>query len=391
MATCLRCGKNCADGNTLCPDCQAWQQSKLRGTAAGLLNKSTNDGAKRIKPRKVKKEEKPAVVSAATCPSCGAVLIDGAEFCVSCGASLAQASGVQAVQEKSVASPAATCPSCGAALIDGAEFCVSCGASLAHDAGGQAPQKRSPKPHIIPIVVVMILVVAILGVGIALSHRSRVDADTATMQKETTGESSLTVQQVTPEPSQKQNDGEQPTSEPNFEFAQEPTPTPTPEPSPEPTYDTTEGGIHRYSFVVDDCTWSQAFQKALDSGGYLARINSVEEQAYLIAQIEAQELDNIQFRLGGRRDNTSNEYYWVDANNQLYGEALNSTTYWGCTNWMAGEPSYYDSNLDLDENCLCMYYNSSARGWVWNDVPDDLVGAVSYYSGKVGYIIEYED
>ncbi|MBQ7594593.1 MAG: SPFH domain-containing protein [Synergistaceae bacterium] len=45
------------------------------------------------------------------CPSCGQPVIDGAKFCMNCGAKL-------------------TCPKCGAALIPGAKFCMNCGQQL---------------------------------------------------------------------------------------------------------------------------------------------------------------------------------------------------------------------------------------------------------------------
>lgn len=49
--------------------------------------------------------------SGKTCPSCGQPVIEGAKFCMNCGAKLA-------------------CPKCGAALIPGAKFCMNCGQQL---------------------------------------------------------------------------------------------------------------------------------------------------------------------------------------------------------------------------------------------------------------------
>lgn len=162
-----------------------------------------------------------------------------------------------------------------------------------------------------------------------------------------------------------------------------------PEPEPEIPYDVTEGGIHRYTFVVDDCSWTEAAQKARERGGYLARINSEEEFQYLLGRISELDLGKIQFRVGGRRNLGSTEYYWVDENDQTYGNMLNAPDYWLSTHWMANEPSFQDG--ETEECYLEFFYSSKYESWLWNDVPDDVVSIVPSYSGYLGFIIEYED
>lgn len=152
-------------------------------------------------------------------------------------------------------------------------------------------------------------------------------------------------------------------------------------------YDSQEGGVHRYEFFVDDCTWSEAFYKAKQDGGYLVRINSLEEYYYIIGEIERLNLANIQFRIGGRRDSNSMEYYWVDEYNTLYGDKLNDYEYWAYSYWLDGEPSFVDG--EIQEMYMDIYKKDEV--WVWNDVPDDIISVVPYYSGKIGYIVEYED
>lgn len=153
-------------------------------------------------------------------------------------------------------------------------------------------------------------------------------------------------------------------------------------------------GIHQYEFVIEDCTWYDALTGCAEQGGYLARISSPEEYQYIISMINSKGYTNIHFYLGGRRDDTGSEYYWVNEQNEFIGDCLNSSDSWCSSYWYQNEPSFTDTGSDaageIAENVMNLFYVSGS--WYLNDSSDDLAGNYpDLLSGKVGYIIEYEE
>ena len=158
----------------------------------------------------------------------------------------------------------------------------------------------------------------------------------------------------------------------------------------EPAYQPAENeeGIHRYEYVIEDCTWNQAFLKAKERGGNLVHIDSREEYNFILSEITQKKLEDIKFLVGGRRDLISPDYHWVDDNNNTYGDILNSPGYWASGEWMVNEPSFRDG--DTAEAYLDIFYYADQKRWVWNDVPDNIIAIAPYYSGTIGYIVEYD-
>ena len=146
---------------------------------------------------------------------------------------------------------------------------------------------------------------------------------------------------------------------------------------------------HTYQLIISDCTWNQAFQIAKESGGHLACFETLDEYNQIIEQINKVAMSGIMFRIGGCRNAGSQEYHWIDADNYYFGETLNDTTSWTYPYWMQGEPSFMDGQTT--EEYMDMYYYSKEGRWVLNDVPDDIISIVRGYSGKLGFIIEFED
>lgn len=147
----------------------------------------------------------------------------------------------------------------------------------------------------------------------------------------------------------------------------------------------TDYASHRYEICVDDVSWEEAFIACKQKGGYLVRINSEEEFQYVIGLIESSQSQNIHFYLGGRRDVDSKRYYWVNIENMLYGESLNPAAgSWASFHWMENEPSFFSAG-DNEVYLNLIYYKEA---WVLNDVQSDIT---EYYSGKTGYICEYDE
>lgn len=147
--------------------------------------------------------------------------------------------------------------------------------------------------------------------------------------------------------------------------------------------------IHRYDYIVEDCTWTEAAERCRERGGYLATIESREEFDFIINELNGNALGEILFYLGSSRD-AENNYYWRNADGAYEGTPLNgSGDNWCNSYWMQGEPSFYDG--EIEENVLALFYFKNEARWVFNDVPENILEHLPYYSGKIGYICEYED
>ena len=157
------------------------------------------------------------------------------------------------------------------------------------------------------------------------------------------------------------------------------------------SHEESEIGIHTYELVIDDVTWMEAYQNCLDKGGHLVRINSDEEYQVILQQISEEGKENIKFWLGGTRGTAdAYEYRWIYEDGTYGSEVLNEDELYS-SYWLSGEPSFYDDAVSRDEMYMNMFYVSKEGRWVWNDVPNDLIAVVEFYSGTVGYICEYED
>lgn len=152
-------------------------------------------------------------------------------------------------------------------------------------------------------------------------------------------------------------------------------------------------GIHAYQVVIEDCTWEEARQRCIDAGGYLVRINSEEEFDYITNLLNSRGYSDYHFYLGGRRELSDTEYYWVNEENQFLEGCLNSAESWAMPHWYNNEPSFQDTGSDapsaISEDVMNLFFVSES--WYLNDSSSDLPGDYpSLLSGKVGYIVETE-
>lgn len=141
--------------------------------------------------------------------------------------------------------------------------------------------------------------------------------------------------------------------------------------------------VSTYQYVKKDISWNEAEWEAENVGGHLAVITS-EEEYNKVCDI-ANESGLKYIWIGARIDSISDD--WSD-NGWITGED------WTFDNWYPNEPSRIDTNDNEEELYLCLWnakYNDSEIGWTFNDQRNDIVGAFPSISGKIGYIIEFEE
>lgn len=339
------------------------------------------------------------------CPKCGHNNEEQARFCEECGTPLEQRQKTQCPRCKAVIQQEGVryCPECGYPLFqeevrsEGTQTVVGTEQydpgriqtendfkPFVEETSPQPPQweqKEKEKGTSMVLVAVLgvlatVLAVTVIGLAIWYTRLSK-EADSYEVpdfseiieESTETGDTSQTAEE-------QENPQVTVTATPTVTLA----PTATPAEAPEE---------HRYELVIEDCTWEEARQKCADKGGYLAVLETEEEWQALIQTIELNGLSDKQFFIGAKRDLNSSTYYWVDAQNQLTGESLNDENSVMKSHWMQGEPSYQDQGTP--EYCVNMYYYKNEGRWVLNDIPNAILEAVKSYSGKIGYICEYEE
>ncbi len=153
---------------------------------------------------------------------------------------------------------------------------------------------------------------------------------------------------------------------------------------------------HRYELITEDLTWEEAQKACKEKGGYLATISSVDEFQRIEEQIVKEEKTNITFWVGGKHLEEEGlwGYYWLEQgeSHDAYSMLDLFNAYWGF--WLDGEPSYSgltESGEEVDERYVVLFYRTADKRAYLNDVPNDILAAAPSYTGKVGYICEYDE
>lgn len=135
-----------------------------------------------------------------------------------------------------------------------------------------------------------------------------------------------------------------------------------------------------YEFVITNCSWQEAYNACIANGGHLVTIETEAEFQKIVELINANISTEFMFYIGASRSTNSNEYFWIVSNQN----SINISPH-----WLSGEPSFKDFDLNVEEYYVQLLYSYNLQEWVYNDVPNDLLTCVPAYSGKIGYICEY--
>lgn len=147
--------------------------------------------------------------------------------------------------------------------------------------------------------------------------------------------------------------------------------------------------IHEYEIVYKDVTWQQAYNQAIQKGGYLVRINTQDEFDAIVELLNEGENGKYRFYVGGKRESDNRNYRWINEDGEYLDGVINAPGNWYDSIWYDNEPSFEEDGMDIEENSLCLFKVSD--NWWLNDTTDDLNGDYDdLFSGSIGYIIEYE-
>ena len=177
-------------------------------------------------------------------------------------------------------------------------------------------------------------------------------------------------------------------SEPGFIYLPE---DPEPEiiylPSDDETPST--GSSSSYQVYYTDGSWEEAWNACLRQGGHLAYIETAKELKEITSFLDERGYQGTRLYIGAFRELYDSNYYWhEDVKDPI--NALNASNAWCRYVWLSGEPTYRDETINAVEHVVEMFYSTTEKRWVWNDIPNELPKYLPD-DAKVAYLIEFEN
>ena len=148
---------------------------------------------------------------------------------------------------------------------------------------------------------------------------------------------------------------------------------------------------HSYELFTGDLTWEEAQRACVEKGGYLATITSPEERQIITELIEAENKTEYSFYVGFkafcRIDGVLQEEGWIEKDGSLCdGHSFTDFEFYFF-------PGYDYNNEEWDFTLgqigLMKYSNETNKIYKF-EAPMNLLSYAPQYSGKIGFICEYE-
>ena len=157
---------------------------------------------------------------------------------------------------------------------------------------------------------------------------------------------------------------------------------------------TAQSQTHRYELYVGDITWDEAKKQCEEKGGYLAAITTIEEYEHIKKGIEDSGQTPVAYWIGASCDRPSSyypTYEWHEPKRDYLKDIFISYTIMG-KYWADGETSYYRQAAEekIDETGIYLLYDDAKEDCYLYDAPMDTLLRDPEYTGKIGYICEYD-
>ena len=149
---------------------------------------------------------------------------------------------------------------------------------------------------------------------------------------------------------------------------------------------------HRYKLISGNTSWPEAWKRSLETGGYLARLETEEEYKQIVDKLGSNsETSKLWYiYLGGERDEMG-AYRWKSEDGEYLEGDLADSSLWYMGYWYPGEPSFTDEDegRTIEETCITLM--KVDEKWYFNDSNIDLTSAYSDLAGDdIAYLVEFE-